>query len=183
MSQQADSLKSIFFALGANAVIAAAKLFAAIHTGSNSMLAEAIHSFADCGNQGLLLLALIAVLLAIFTGDPVYDASGSIAIGILLVLVAFGIGVEIKGLLIGQSVEPEVQKAILAYLEARKEVARIFSVITLQLGDDVMVAVKAEMREVIAATDLVADINQCEAGLKAAFPKIKWVFFEPDVMD
>src|SRR5690554_3944357 len=58
MSHQADSLKSILFALGANAAIAAAKLFAAIYTGSNSMLAEAIHSLADCGNQGLLILGL-----------------------------------------------------------------------------------------------------------------------------
>jgi cation diffusion facilitator family transporter len=302
MSHQADSLKSIFFALGANAAIAAAKLFAALHTGSNSMLAEAVHSFADCGNQGLLLvglkrakrppspdyplgygkaiyfwsfivalilfsmgglfsiyegihklesheglespwiavgilgfsivmelvslfgclrevnkargkkrlwrwfretrqselivvlgedvaalagltLALAAVLLAIFTGDPVYDAAGSIAIGALLVLVALGIGVEIKGLLIGQGVEPDVKQAMQDYLEGREEVARIFNILTLQLGSEVMVAVKAQMRETAAAADLMTDINRCEAGLRAAFPQVKWVFFEPDVAD
>jgi cation diffusion facilitator family transporter len=302
MSHQADSLKSIFFALGANAAIAAAKLFAALHTGSNSMLAEAVHSFADCANQGLLLvglkrakrppspdyplgygkaiyfwsfivalilfsmgglfsiyegihklesheglespwiavgilgfsivmelvslfgclrevnkacgkkglwrwfretrqselivvlgedvaalaglaLALIAVLLAIFTGDPVYDAAGSIAIGVLLVLVAVGIGVEIKGLLIGQGVEPDVKQAMQDYLEGRVEVVRVFNILTLQLGSEAMVAAKVQMREAAAAADLVADINRCEAGLRAAFPQVKWVFFEPDVAD
>jgi cation diffusion facilitator family transporter len=302
MSTQADSLKSIFFALGANAAIAAAKLFAALHTGSHSMLAEAVHSFADCGNQGLLILglstarkppspdyplghgksiyfwsfivalilfsmgglfsiyegihkldshegleapwlavailvfsigmecvslwgclrevnkarggkplwrwfrdtrqselivvlgedvaalaglsfALVAVALTIVTGDPVYDAAGSIAIGVLLVLVAFFIGVEVKGLLIGESVEPEVKAAIQGYLEGREEVARVFNLITLQLGTEVMVAVKAEMRNAAGADDLVAGINRCEAGLKAEFPQVKWVFFEPDVAD
>src|SRR5256885_16084433 len=55
MSARADSVRSIFYALGANLAIAAAKTGAAIATGSSAMLAEAIHSFADSGNQGLLL--------------------------------------------------------------------------------------------------------------------------------
>src|SRR5206468_7318925 len=55
MSTQADSLKSIFFALGANFAIAVAKTAGAVFTGSSAMLAEAIHSYADCGNQALLI--------------------------------------------------------------------------------------------------------------------------------
>ena len=58
MSQGADSVKSIFYALAANLTIAVAKLAAAVTTGSGAMLAESIHSFADCGNQLLLLLGL-----------------------------------------------------------------------------------------------------------------------------
>jgi divalent metal cation (Fe/Co/Zn/Cd) transporter len=52
---KADSVRTIFYALGANLAIAVAKTGAAIATGSSSMLAEAIHSYADSGNQGLLL--------------------------------------------------------------------------------------------------------------------------------
>src|ERR1700704_1480297 len=52
---KADSAPTIFYALGANLAIAAAKTAAAIATGSSSMLAEAIHSYADSGNQALLL--------------------------------------------------------------------------------------------------------------------------------
>src|SRR4029079_13509138 len=55
MSTGANSLRSILYALGANLAIAATKTAAAIDTGSRSMLAEAIHSFADSGNQALLL--------------------------------------------------------------------------------------------------------------------------------
>ncbi len=58
MSHGSDSVKSIFFALGANLAIAVAKFAAAIVTGSGSMMAEAVHSAADSGNQLLLLLGL-----------------------------------------------------------------------------------------------------------------------------
>ena len=58
MAGKADSLKTVLYALGANFAIGIAKLGAALATGSSAMLAEAIHSFADCGNQGLLLLGM-----------------------------------------------------------------------------------------------------------------------------
>src|SRR5688572_3290744 len=54
----ANSVRTIFYALGANLAIAAAKTGAAVYTGSSAMLAEAIHSYADAGNQGLLLWGL-----------------------------------------------------------------------------------------------------------------------------
>ena len=55
MSGHGDSTRAIFFALGANFAIALAKGVAAFVTGSGAMLAETVHSFADCGNQLLLL--------------------------------------------------------------------------------------------------------------------------------
>src|SRR5665647_525379 len=58
MSHQDTSIKSILFALLANLGIAIIKTIAAIITGSGAMLAESIHSFADCGNQGRLFLGL-----------------------------------------------------------------------------------------------------------------------------
>ena len=54
----ADSTKAVLYALGANGAIAVSKYVAAALTGSGSMLAEAVHSTADCGNQALLLLGL-----------------------------------------------------------------------------------------------------------------------------
>src|SRR5689334_12337665 len=58
MAGKADSIKTIFYALGANFAIFVSKLVAAVLTGSGSMAAEAVHSLADCGNQGLLLLGM-----------------------------------------------------------------------------------------------------------------------------
>jgi cation diffusion facilitator family transporter len=300
-SGKADSVRTILYALGANLAIALAKTAAAITTGSSSMLAEAIHSYADSGNQGLLLwglrrakrpptpdyplgygkavffwsfivalvlfslgglfslyegwhklahpqplayawvavgilvfglaaetvslraclaevnklrngrslwrwfresrhselvvilgedlaallglaLALLAVLSTILTGNPAWDALGSMAIGAVLIVVALGIAVEIKGLLIGQSAEPQTEARLRAFLDTHPKVQRVLRLLTLQLGGSLMVAVKAQM-EATGARELVLAINQTERELREAFPEIQWLFFEPDVAD
>jgi cation diffusion facilitator family transporter len=298
---KADSVRTIFYALGANLAIAVAKTGAAITTGSSAMLAEAIHSYADSGNQGLLLwgmkqakrppspdyplgwgkavffwsfivalvlfslgglfsvyegwhklahpedlrypwvavgilifgliaeavslraclqevnkvrggktlwqwfresrqselvvilgedlaallglaLALMAVLITIATGNPMWDALGSIAIGVVLILVAAGIGYEIKGLLIGQSADPETVARLREFLEKQEHVDTVLRILTLQLGTSLMVALKVKMNSASAA-EMVAAINRAERALRAEFPEIQWLFFEPDVAD
>lgn len=302
MSHGSDSLKSIFFALGANLAIAVSKLVAAIVTGSGSMMAESIHSLADSGNQVLLLFglkrskrppspdyplghgkaiyfwsflvalilfsiggmysiyegfhklkhpeplsypavavcvllfsavaegismwgclreinkerrgkslikwfketrqselivvfgedlaallglcfALVAVTFSIITGNPLYDALGSIVIGFLLVLIAIFIGIEVKGLLIGQGVEPDIKSEMKKFFENRDEIKQVFNLLTLQLGSDVMVAVKARMENSGSAEEMVKAINQCEKSFKLAYPQVLWLFFEPDIGD
>jgi cation diffusion facilitator family transporter len=302
MSSQADSVKSIFFALGANFAIAVAKTVGAVFTGSSSMLAEAIHSYADCGNQALLLwglkeakgsptpdhplgtgraiyfwsfivalmlfslggmfsiyegvhklhasepvryawvavailafgvaaeglslwgclrevdkergeqnlwqwfrssrqsellvvlgedlaalgglvLAMAAIALSMWTGNPAWDALGSIAIGVLLITVAMAVAFEVKALLVGQSAEPQVIVAMRAHLLAQPEVTHLYNLITQQLGREVMVAVKARMAPQPSDVALVEAINHVERGLRERFPQIRWIFFEPDVRD
>ena len=58
MAGKGDSTRAILYALGANFAIFATKLFAAVLTTSGAMMAEAVHSLADCGNQALLLWGL-----------------------------------------------------------------------------------------------------------------------------
>jgi len=130
-----------------------------------------------------LSLALIAVILTIITGNPVYDAAGSICIGVLLVVIAFIIGFEVQALLIGQSVEPDQRVQMLEFLQQRDEIDKVFNLLTLQLGNDVMVAVKAKMIKMDSAESLIEAVNRCEVGLKEAFPQVLWSFFEPDSED
>jgi len=130
-----------------------------------------------------LSLALIAVILTIITGNPVYDAAGSICIGVLLVVIAFIIGFEVQALLIGQSVEPDQRVQMLEFLQQRDEIDKVFNLLTLQLGNDVMVAVKAKMIKMDSAESLIEAVNRCEVGLKQAFPQVLWSFFEPDSED
>ena len=127
--------------------------------------------------------ALIAIILTIITGNPVYDAMGSISIGVLLVVIALLIGIEVQALLIGQSVEPEQRIQMLKFLETQAEIDQVFNLLTLQLGKDVMVAVKAKMAKTDSAEALVEAINRCEAAFKKAYPQVLWLFFEPDLID
>ena len=302
MSGNANSLRAIFLALGANFAIFVTKLVAAFITGSGAMMAEAVHSLADCGNQGLLLLGmrqakrpasseyplgwgralyfwsfLVAILLfsvggmfsvyegvhkltnpeplkwpwlalgvlvfgivaesismrgclvevnkargarslwrwfretrssellvifgedlaallglcfaavsigaTMLTGNMIYDAIGTVAIGALLVVVAVLLAIEVKALLIGQGVEPQRRAELMAFLEARPEVSRVLNLITLQMGPDVMVAVKALMAPTADARGLIEAINTVERAMKTEFADIRWSFFEPDFTD
>ncbi len=265
MSSHSDgSVKAIFYALGANGGIAVAKFGAALYTGSGAMLAEAIHSLADCTNQIFLLFGLrearkpananhpmgygrvvyfwammvalllffvggafsvlegierwrhpevlhnplvamvvlgvsvvleafslygamreirktagsrsffqwfretrqsellvvagediaalcglafafVAVVMTVVSGNPLWDAAGSIAVGLLLMVVALLITREVKSMITGESAAPEVHAAIHAHIEARPEVARVINLITLQWGEQLMIAVQAQM--------------------------------------
>ena len=137
----------------------------------------------DVAALGGLVMALAFIGMAVATGNPVWDAAGSIAIGALLVLVAVLVGVEIKALLIGQGVEDRTLARMRSHLADRPEVERVYNLITQQMGRDVMVAVKARLAPAPSAVALVEAINRVEQGFRAAFPEVRWLFFEPDLVD
>jgi len=130
-----------------------------------------------------LVFALIAVVLTMVTGNPIFDAIGTIVIGVLLVFIAFFLGKEVKDLLIGQGVEPHIRAEMEQYLKSNSEINQLYNLLSLQMGNDVMVAIKAKMTETDSAEKLIEDINQCEARFKEKYPQVKWLFFEPDVKD
>ena len=302
MSDHGSSAKAIFYAFIANLGIALAKLAAALYTHSGSMLAEAIHSFADCGNQILLfvglrqsqrppdalhplgygkvtyfwsfvvalllfsmgglfsinegwhklhahetlnkpwialavlgvsvlleagslsgclreirklrgdrtlaawlrstrnaelvvvlgedvaaliglVLALVFVGLATVTGNHIFDAIGSIAIGCVLIGVSLFVAVRIKGLIVGRSAEEDLQQAIRADIDADPNIDRLLNAITLQMGPDVMLALKIKMRPAVSIETAVEHINALERRIKSRFPEVTWCFVEPDITD
>ena len=130
-----------------------------------------------------LTIALLAVGLTALTGNSAYDATGSIVIGVLLMIIAVFIGIEIKNLLIGQGVEAATKKDMLNFLNDRSEVKRVFNLLTMQLGNDVMVAVKAEIADYPSAIEMIMAINTVEASFRKNYPDVLWLFFEPDLED
>lgn len=308
MSADQGSLKSIFYAFGANLGIAVVKSGAAAITGSGSMLAEAVHSFADCGNQGLLflghkrakrpadkehplghgkaiyfwsfivalmlfsmgglfslyegwhklslalspeggealenpwlavgvlaigivletaslygalkesresregkglyqwlktsrestfvvviyedlaalfglILALAAIFLTMVTGNVVYDALGSMAVGALLIVIAVIVGGEVKSLLLGVSADEAVEENIRKVVTGHEGVEKLLNLITLQMGPQIVVAVKALMKPTGSETTLCENINAIEKEIRAACPQVMVVFFEPDLAE
>jgi cation diffusion facilitator family transporter len=129
-----------------------------------------------------LVFALIAVLVAIATGNPLFDALGSLAIGTLLIVVAVAVMREVKSMIVGESADPLVHAEIERFVAARPEVDAVLNLITLQWGERVVVAAKVRMREPSNAAHLVDQINACEAALRQRFPEVAWIFFEPDVV-
>ncbi len=128
-------------------------------------------------------LALIAVITAALTGNPIYDAIGTVMIGVLLIVIASLLAIEVKALLIGQGVEIHIRDAMKAFLNERSEIDHVYNLLTLQMGPDAMVAIKARMRVTGSEAGLIDAINTVEREFRNEFPITKWLFFEPDDSD
>jgi cation diffusion facilitator family transporter len=297
----ASGSKAIFYALAANTGIAITKTAAALVTASTSMTAEAVHSFADCGNQILLLfgmkraaapandlhplgygkasyfwsflvaillftlggvfsiiegshklldpqpmkqpwiavtvllvgfglesfslygalkeirtvrhrkslfrwfretrqselmvvvgediaallglgIALIFVVISLLTGNPIYDAVGSIAIGLLLITIAIMVSLEIQSLIIGESADDDFKSALKDFFESNYPQIEILNLITQHHGRDIVLAIKARFRRWPASARLMVDkINEIEKAIRHEFSQVRFIFFEPDV--
>ncbi|GAB4173209.1 MAG: cation diffusion facilitator family transporter [Wenzhouxiangellaceae bacterium] len=127
-----------------------------------------------------LVFALLAVALTMLTGNPVFDAIGTLGIGALLVIIALLIGLEVKAMLIGESVDPLQLARMRTFLEAHPSVGELLNLLTYQLGKDAMVAMKIRVAA-DSAEGLVEKINQLERDFRQAFPAVIWLFVEPDI--
>lgn len=299
MSQSGSPAKAILYAFLANFGIAISKLIAALHTGSGSLMAEAIHSFADTCNQVLLfvglkgstkpadeehplgygklsyfwsfvvamilfslgglfsiyegwhklkypepvigiwigltvlgvaivleaasfygayreakkmarkesllqwlrttrnaeivvvlgedlaailglVIAFGALSLVLVTSNPVYDALGSILIGVLLIGVALGLAVRLQGLLVGRSATPELREIGAAIIAGKPGVDALFDMVTLHMGPKILLAAKVRIEPTLSIKAAAELIDAIEHDLKVAMPEIGWCFIEID---
>jgi cation diffusion facilitator family transporter len=130
-----------------------------------------------------LALAFLFVGLAVLTGNPVFDAIGSICIGIVLLVISIFLVIRVQSLLVGQSADPLIQKTIDEVLRETTEIEQVFNTITMQFGPDTMLAAKIRMKSGIDIDTAVERINALERALKARVPEIRWCFIEPDTAD
>lgn len=134
----------------------------------------------DMGALAGLAVALMALVLVAVTGNPIFDAIGTLVVGILLSVISMTVLWEVRGLVAGESLAYEERTDIDAFLKARPEIASVMNVITLQWGVDRMVAVKAQMAKFATPEAMIEAINRVEEAMQAEFD-IRWVFFEPDI--
>ena len=130
-----------------------------------------------------LVLAFVFVALAAVTGDPSYDAMGSITIGIILLVISFFIAWRVKSLIVGRSAEPELEALIDEIIQADENIVERLNTITMQFGPDVMLALKIRMKHDISVTTAAHQINALEKRIKEKVPQVQWCFIEPDISD
>jgi cation diffusion facilitator family transporter len=136
----------------------------------------------DTGAEIGLFFALGGVLLAHYTDEPRWDALGSIAIGVLLVVIAILLAVEMKGLLIGESASPADARLIATTLEGAPSVRRLIHLKTQHLGpDELLVGAKLEFEPELSVDELADAIDGAEKVLRDAVPIARVVYIEPDV--
>jgi cation diffusion facilitator family transporter len=136
----------------------------------------------DLGALLGLLFALLGVCLAVWLGDPVYDALGSIAIGALLCVISVVLASEMKSLLIGESASKHDVEAIRAALAATPRVKRIIHLRTVHLGpDQIFVGAKLQLEAALDFAAIAATIDEAENAVRARVPTVTISYLEPDV--
>lgn len=128
-----------------------------------------------------LVSALVAVSLTVVTGNGLWDAAGSACIGVLLVIVAAVLAVEMKSLLLGESASTRNVTAIRAALEGGGQ-NRIIHLKTVHLGpEEILVAAKIAVDGCTEAQDLVDRINDAERRIRETVPWARVIYIEPDI--
>jgi cation diffusion facilitator family transporter len=136
----------------------------------------------DTGALVGLVLALLGVGLAAITGNGVYDGLGTVAIGLLLVLIAVILATETKSLLLGESATPEDQRKIVAALESGPSPVSVIHMKTMHLGpDEVLVAAKIAVQRGDTAEEIAQYIDDAERRIRAAVPIARVIYLEPDL--
>jgi cation diffusion facilitator family transporter len=129
-----------------------------------------------------LVFALFGVGMSAITGDPVFDAIGTLLIGTLLVLVAITLGIETKSLLVGEGATEADARRIVEAIDAGSEIERLIHIKTLYLGpDELMVAAKLGFSADASLGSVAADIDAIEARIREAVPAARVIYLEPDI--
>jgi cation diffusion facilitator family transporter len=136
----------------------------------------------DLGAQVGLIFAFIGLGLAEITGEPRYDAVGSIAIGILLCVIAVILVIEMKGLLIGEAASPATIRSIEEAFQGSSKVQKVIHFRTQHLGpDELLVAGKLSFERNLDVPALAEAINEVEHRVREAVPTARVIYIEPDV--
>jgi len=129
-----------------------------------------------------LVFAFLAVGLTVLTGNPTFDAVGTLMIGTLLVVVAVVLGIETKSLLVGEGATDEDVAKIEQAITAGPEIERIIHMKTLYLGpDELLVAAKLGFKSDQPLLEVAAATNVIEQRIRTAVPAARVIYIEPDV--
>ncbi len=136
----------------------------------------------DTGALTGLTFALLGVGLTLLTGDPLYDALGTLMIGLLLILIAIVLGIETKSLLVGEGANRADHDLIVEAISGGRDVVKLIHIKTLYLGpDELLVAAKIALVADKTVREAADDIDEIERRIRDAVPAARQIYLEPDV--
>jgi cation diffusion facilitator family transporter len=127
-----------------------------------------------------VLVALAGLSLVEVTHDPIWDGLASIAIGLILALVAYTIGRDAKRLLIGEAASAEDRQAIEGALAGHPAVLAVSELLTMQIGpEDILVAARLELEDTLSTTSLEHAMDELQRDVRGAVSAVQQVFIDP----
>ncbi len=136
----------------------------------------------DLGALVGLLLALSGVTIAALSDEPRFDALGSLAIGVLLGVIAVTLAIELRSLLIGESATPADIALIKDAIKEEAQLEELIHMRTLHIGpDEVLVAAKVHLRPELRFAEVSEVIDRLEARIRQRVPKATTIYIEPAI--
>ncbi len=136
----------------------------------------------DFGAQMGLFIAFICIVIAEYFDAPIWDGIGSLAIGILLGVIAVILIIEMRSLLIGEGARPREMEAIRQAIARAPHVQNIIHLRTQHLGpDDLLVGAKVEFDSSLSVQELADAIDGVERAVRAEVPHARPMYIEPDL--
>lgn len=142
-------------------------------------------TFAVILEDGSDLLGIAVAFLGMSLGNwldlPVLDGVASVAIGAILTSVAFLLGRECHGLLIGEAAGDEMLERIRAAARIDDRIERIGNPLTMYFGPhDVILALSVQFRKELDAHSLAQTIDEMESAIRRSVPDVTRIFIEAE---
>ncbi|MFQ3319052.1 MAG: cation diffusion facilitator family transporter [Natronomonas sp.] len=129
-----------------------------------------------------LTVALVGITAARVTGNQIYDALGAVIIGILLMVFAVLLAVENKRLLLGESLDTDVEAELRALVEAHDGVVHVDDLRTMFIGTrQVLVTTDVSFDPELDTGDVDATIERIKDDLRAHDDRVHIVYIEPEL--
>jgi cation diffusion facilitator family transporter len=126
-----------------------------------------------------VLVALTGTALHQLTGNVVWDAAAAWVIGFLLALVAFGLGWNMKDLLIGAAARPEQRQRLREVIESHPSVDALVDLRTMYIGPhDLLVAARVDLRDGLDSSDVERTADELDSTLREAVSEVEQVFLD-----
>jgi cation diffusion facilitator family transporter len=149
----------------------------AIHRAKNPSVFVVL--FEDSAALLGLAVAFLGIFLGHLTGQTWYDGAASIVIGLLLATTALWLAYEIKGLLVGESAQPEVVQDIRRLAAARPEIEHVNEILTMHMGPEfILLNLSVDFKNQLTADQVEKTVQELDTDIKEAHPLVKRIFIE-----